>query len=68
MTEGQETNITVLNDGPLYVEGNFKIVTASGKEIPVDGGKCALCRCGASDKKPFCDGKHKQAGFQDSQE
>lgn len=62
------TTVRVLNDGPLYVEGLFKVVTASGKELPVEGGKCALCRCGGSEKKPFCDGTHKRAGFQASEE
>ncbi len=63
-----ETTVKVIDNGPLYVEGVFKIVTASGKEIPVEGGKAALCRCGASAKKPFCDGAHRQIGFQASEE
>jgi CDGSH iron-sulfur domain-containing protein 3 len=65
---GDPTTIRVINDGPLYVEGPFKIVTASGKELSVEGGKCALCRCGGSENKPFCDGAHKKAGFKASEE
>jgi CDGSH-type Zn-finger protein len=62
-----EVTVKIFDNGPLYVEGGtFKIVTASGKEIPVEGGKAALCRCGASENKPFCDGRHKNAGFQHS--
>ncbi len=61
------TKITLLNDGPLYVEGQFKIVTPTGQEIPVEG-KAALCRCGASSRKPFCDGAHGKVGFKASEE
>lgn len=59
----EETTIKVMDNGPLYVEGSFKVLTPDGKEIAVDGNKAALCRCGASEKKPFCDGAHKGAGF-----
>lgn len=58
----QDTKITVLKNGPLYVEGNFVLFDADGQEIPVNS-KAALCRCGASDKKPFCDGTHAKVGF-----
>lgn len=50
-------------NGPLLVNGNFVIRTGSGRE-GWRGTKAALCRCGASKNKPFCDGSHKQAGFQ----
>ncbi len=50
-------------NGPLLVRGNFVIRTASGHEA-WRGTKAALCRCDKSDNKPFCDGKHKDAGFQ----
>ena len=50
-------------NGPLLVAGNFVIRTASGRE-GWRGTKAALCRCGASKNKPFCDGAHKQAGFE----
>jgi len=49
-------------NGPLLVHGNFVIRTASGRE-GWRGTKAALCRCGASKNKPFCDGEHKQIGF-----
>lgn len=64
----EETTVKILNNGPLYVEGQFKIVTASGKEVSFEGNKVALCRCGASTNKPFCDGKHREIGFTASEE
>jgi CDGSH iron-sulfur domain-containing protein 3 len=64
----EKTTVKVIDNGPLYIEGAFTIVTASGKELPVEGNKVALCRCGASVKKPFCDGAHRQIGFAASEE
>lgn len=49
-------------DGPLILNGNFAIV-ASGGQVTWKGQKAALCRCGESKNKPFCDGAHKAAGF-----
>lgn len=54
--------ITVRDNGPLLVEGDFTIVDAAGNEVPVK--KKALCRCGGSTTKPFCDGTHSKIGFQ----
>ena len=59
-----ETKITVLKNGPLLVQGNIHITGDNGQPIPVNGPKCALCRCGASENKPFCDGAHNKIGFQ----
>lgn len=50
-------------DGPLLLSGNFKVIAASGR-VAFSGTKAALCRCGESKNKPFCDGAHKAAGFQ----
>jgi CDGSH-type Zn-finger protein/uncharacterized Fe-S cluster protein YjdI len=50
-------------NGPLLLNGNFTIVAASGRQA-WKGKKAALCRCGHSQNKPFCDGAHKQAGFE----
>jgi len=55
--------ITPAPDGPLLVNGNFEIITALG-QVSFRGEKAALCRCGASSNKPFCDGTHKAVGFQ----
>jgi CDGSH-type Zn-finger protein len=50
-------------DGPLLVRGDFEIVTAAGEPVPRTRKTVALCRCGASGLKPFCDGTHKLTGF-----
>jgi CDGSH-type Zn-finger protein len=50
-------------DGPLYLHGNIEIQHSDGTVLLQDT-RVALCRCGASKAKPFCDGSHTQAGFQ----
>lgn len=57
------TNLSLMDNGPILIEGHFKIMMADGKEVMVEGSKAALCRCGASANKPFCDGSHKKVGF-----
>ncbi len=59
---GGTLNIKPLKDGPLFIKGNLTIYTASGRQA-WQGSETALCRCGASKNKPFCDGTHKQTGF-----
>lgn len=49
-------------NGPLLLKGNFTLYASSGR-VAFEGTKAALCRCGASKNKPFCDGSHKPAGF-----
>ena len=49
-------------NGPLLLTGSFSIVSSSGRSA-WRGTKAALCRCGASKNKPFCDGAHKASGF-----
>ncbi len=49
-------------DGPLLIKGNVTVVSSSGRGS-WRGSQAALCRCGASENKPFCDGSHKRAGF-----
>jgi CDGSH-type Zn-finger protein len=58
--------IRVRDHGPFLVEGPATVVDGDGKEYPIDKSKpaFALCRCGDSAKKPFCDGSHKTCGFQ----
>lgn len=54
--------ITLRPNGPYLVEGDFVLVDENGQEFqPV---KKALCRCGASVNKPYCDGTHSRIGFQ----
>ena len=54
--------ITIRENGPYVVDGEFKLVDAAGNEVPLK--KKALCRCGGSTTKPFCDGTHSKIGFQ----
>jgi CDGSH-type Zn-finger protein len=52
-------------NGPLLVQGAFKIMDHVGNEfvLPADKDVVALCRCGNSKNKPFCDGSHRTCGF-----
>ena len=52
-------------DGPLVVTGPIEIKGPDGQVIEWDKseGKCFLCRCGRSTRKPFCDGTHKRTGW-----
>ncbi len=61
-----EVTIRVRQNGPLLVEGPFRLVDKDGNPFPIDTNKpaIALCRCGESAKRPFCDGTHNQCGFQ----
>lgn len=58
-----EPSITPLHDGPYLVRGAVKIVDPEGNEFRVKGRTVALCRCGSSASKPFCDGAHVKVGF-----
>lgn len=55
--------ITPYRDGPLIVRGDFRLLDQDGAEIDPGRGTIALCRCGKSGIKPFCDGSHKRSGF-----
>ena len=59
----EETRITSYRDGPLLVRGPFRLLDQDGEEIEVDRGTVALCRCGKSRLRPFCDGSHKVVRF-----
>jgi CDGSH-type Zn-finger protein len=59
--------VTVFNNGPFRIEGDFEVVDSSGNAFGLAGRTAiGLCRCGASANKPFCDGAHKAAGFSDT--
>ncbi len=53
--------VTPMPNGPLVIEGAIALRLPNGEVQVVD--KCALCRCGGSSKKPFCDGSHAKNGF-----
>lgn len=55
--------ITPYRDGPYLVRGPFVMIDQSGNEIEIKRRVVALCRCGRSQIRPFCDGTHKAVGF-----
>jgi CDGSH-type Zn-finger protein len=56
-------SIVLCPDGPILVRGDFDVVTPSGEPVPRQRKTVALCRCGASAIKPYCDGTHKLINF-----
>ena len=59
--------ITVVNNGPIRIEGDFSICDPDGRAFGLAGRTLiSLCRCGHSENKPFCDGSHNRLGFQDT--
>lgn len=58
------TEIKPKDNGPLLVQGDFKVVDMEGNEFVTEQEIIALCRCGHSENKPFCDGSHKQSDFE----
>ncbi|BAL87493.1 hypothetical protein AMIS_22730 [Actinoplanes missouriensis 431] len=56
-------SIVPYEDGPLIVRGDFELRTPDGQPIDPGRGTVALCRCGRSAIKPFCDGTHKAVRF-----
>ncbi len=55
--------IKVRDDGPYKVTGPVVLEDVDGRRFVVEDGPIALCRCGASTRKPFCDGSHRASGF-----
>ncbi len=58
------TTVEVRPDGPLFVRGRVRIVGPDRRDHGEEY-RVALCRCGASENKPFCDNSHRLVGFQD---
>lgn len=54
--------IKINDNGSIRINGDVELVDANGEKFEV-GATFSLCRCGASEKKPFCDGTHKKIGF-----
>lgn len=63
MPGGGDLTVTPVANGPVLLRGPFSITSADGDRL-FHGEKAALCRCGASANKPFCDGAHKRVGFE----
>ena len=58
------TTIRVRHNGPYVVDGDdVRVVDWNGREYPIERRPIALCRCGNSRMRPFCDGTHKLIGF-----
>jgi len=58
-----DVRITPYPNGPYLVRGDFKVSNVDGDLITKRRKTVALCRCGRSRTKPFCDGTHKAIGF-----
>lgn len=61
--DGGTLRLTLAPRGPLLVQGRVELLTAGG-EVADAGVKGALCRCGGSNNKPYCDGSHARIGFE----
>lgn len=59
----EPVTITVYRDGPLIVRGDVRLTDPDGNELDPGRRTVALCRCGRSASKPFCDGSHSAVGF-----
>jgi uncharacterized Fe-S cluster protein YjdI len=60
--EEQPVTIKIMIDGPIVLKGNFTF-KFSDNNRDVQDGIISICRCGASDHQPFCDGRHRKIGF-----
>lgn len=60
--EETPASVKVMVDGPIVIKGEFNLVY-EGNNKEVKGGIISICRCGASDHMPFCDGRHRKVGF-----
>ena len=60
-----DVKIEIRSNGPMRVYGPFELVDQEGNPYTIPEGQLAsLCRCGQSANKPFCDGAHRDAGFE----
>jgi CDGSH-type Zn-finger protein len=58
-----DVSVKINDNGPYVISGDVTIVDVEGKKLSWTGSAVALCRCGESTNKPFCDGTHNKAGF-----
>src|SRR5205823_2246314 len=61
--DDRRTEIVPYRDGPLVIRGDFALRDQEGREIDTGRRTVALCRCGRSRLRPFCDGSHRLAGY-----
>ena len=57
-------NVRIMKDGPIVVEGSFRIIDAGDRELEKTT-MTSFCRCGNSGNMPYCDGMHRKVGFTD---
>jgi len=57
-----DANISIMKNGPILVEGEFKVINSDGKELKTMI-MTSFCRCGQSRAQPYCDGTHRKVGF-----
>jgi CDGSH-type Zn-finger protein len=58
-----DVTVEIIKNGPYIVTGRIELKDGDGNAYPAKE-RMALCRCGASTTKPFCDGTHSKIGFQ----
>lgn len=63
VTDDRTIKVEMVQNGPLVIHGDLEITTADGSTI-VKKGTAVMCRCGASEHKPYCDGSHQKNGFE----
>ncbi len=62
--ETKPAKVTIMKDGPIVVEGEFKVIDSNGNELK-SMIMTSFCRCGGSHSMPYCDGRHRKIGFND---
>jgi len=65
MVDQEKVTIKINDNGSIRITGPVELVDGIGDKYEV-GASFSLCRCGQSEKKPFCDGTHKKIGFESS--
>lgn len=63
-TREKPTNIRIMRDGPIVVEGDFTVIDGDEQKLKPTT-MTSFCRCGASHNMPFCDGRHRKIDFRD---
>ena len=58
-----DVTIQAFKNGPFIVKGDVKVLDHQGNSYSPEGKAIALCRCGQSSNRPFCDGTHNSCGF-----
>jgi uncharacterized Fe-S cluster protein YjdI len=62
LTEDHPVSVKIMADGPIVIKGNFTLIY-NGNKKEIHESMISICRCGASDHMPFCDGQHRKINF-----